>query len=269
MALWGALLALTACTAPDAHVPPFARVPYQAFSRQAVVAVTLREWRLFGAHIAESPIGTTHAEDKPERDPGLWQRVGEYWWLGLDAGSPESGWTGKHDGSGRVFPASRDGRFAWSAAFVSYVMRIAGAGDRFPYAPDHAAYINAARRGGRWVMAAERPDAYAPVPGDIVCRGRGWAAGLKFDDLPAEPFPSHCDIVVGPPANGMIAVVGGNVGDSVTLRYLPVQPDGRLEDGDPPWLAVLRLSGAHDAPPALLTQVTTPAAEVPRIGPVP
>ncbi|MGE0415430.1 MAG: DUF2272 domain-containing protein, partial [Acetobacteraceae bacterium] len=68
MALWGALLALTACTAPDAHVPPFARVPYQAFSRQAVVAVTLREWRLFGAHIEDSPIGTTPAEDKPERD---------------------------------------------------------------------------------------------------------------------------------------------------------------------------------------------------------
>lgn len=277
-ARWAAALSvlwLGACTAPDAHVPPFARVPYQTLSRQAVVAIALREWRLFGSHVGED--GGT---DRPERDPGLWQRVGEYWWLGLDACSPESGWTGKHDGSGRVFPETSDWRYAWSAAFISYVMRIAGAGDRFPYAPDHATYINAARinaarvstgrGGGRWAVVAERPETYAPVPGDLVCRGRSWATGLRFDDLPADPFPSHCDIVVGRPGGGTIAVVGGNVVNAVTLRHLPVTSDGRLVAEETPWLAVLRLSGASDPAPALLlSHVNAVTPGNPMLRPVP
>ena len=121
-------LLLAACTGkpmPDAHVPPFAKVPYQPFSRAAVVAIALREWRLFGQNIADPEADATRVI-KPEREPGLWQRVGEYWWLGLNAGSAESAWTGKHDGHGTVFSPDQDGDYAWSAAFISYVMRIAG-----------------------------------------------------------------------------------------------------------------------------------------------
>src|SRR4051812_1084730 len=164
---------------PDRHVPPFARIPYEAFSRQTVVAVALREWRLFGQPVNEEPPDqATLIAAKPERQPGLWQRVGEYWWLGLDADAPESGWTGKHDGEGQRFPAEQDGDYAWSAAFISYVMRIAGAARRFPYAADHAEYINAARRvalgaGESWLVTSERPEAYAPREGDLICFGRG------------------------------------------------------------------------------------------------
>src|SRR5579872_5481648 len=125
-----ALLAACAASRPqlDAHVPPFARVPYEPFSRQAVVAIALREWRAFGQPLDDDPPGShppSAPEDKPEREAGLWQRVGEYWWLGLNAGAPESGWTGKHDAHGMVFHANVDGDYAWSAAFVSYVMRMA------------------------------------------------------------------------------------------------------------------------------------------------
>jgi len=68
---------------------------------------------------------------------------------------------GKHDGHGKVFPPEDDGEFAWSAAFISYVMRIAGAGAAFPYAADHAVYINAAKRmtlgaDRGWLVTAER-----------------------------------------------------------------------------------------------------------------
>src|SRR5262249_48807486 len=120
------VLLLSACTtAPDAHVPPFARKPYEPISRDTIVAIALREWRLFGSPSDEvsSPSAST---EKPERQPGIWQRIGEYWWLGLDAGAAESKWTGKHDENGAVFPPERDGDYPWSAAFVSYVMRIAG-----------------------------------------------------------------------------------------------------------------------------------------------
>jgi len=250
------LFLLAACTEPkmpDAHVPPFAKVPYEPFSRDAVVAIALREWRLFGQTLAD-PAGEKTRTIKPEREPGLWQRVGEYWWLGLNAGSPESGWTGKHDGEGHVFPPNVDGDFAWSAAFISYVFRIAGAGARFPYSADHADYINAARRVSlgqthQWLVSAERVTDYAPVPGDLICVGRGAARKLRFDDLPTPAlFTSHCDIVVDTLVPGQISVIGGNVQDSVTMTTVPVTPDGKLAtpDGvvlDPhfPWMTVLRV----------------------------
>ena len=251
-----AALLLTACTGdrmPDRHIPPFARVPYEAFSRQSVAAIALREWRLFGQAVNDPAVPPDESV-KAERDPGLWQRVGEYWWLGLDADAPEVGWTGKHDGHGREFPADQDGDFAWSAAFVSYVMRIAGAGARFPYAADHAVYINAAKRmkdgaPEGWLVTAERLTDYAPRQGDLLCFGRGRASGLRYDDLPTPGlFPAHCDIVVDTSEPGRIAAIGGNVRDSVTMTYVTAAPDGKLTTPDGvvldqrfPWMAVLRL----------------------------
>ncbi len=256
-----ALALLSACAAPqpapDAHVPPFARVPYEPISRDAVVAVTLREWRLFGSPVDDSaPPGTYHPatpQDKPERQQGLWQRIGEYWWLALNAGAPEAAWTGKHDANGNVFPASEDGDYAWSAAFVSYVMRIAGAGARFPYSASHSDYIDIAKQQALgqtsgWLITAERPESYAPQPGDLICLGRGNARALRYDDLPAEHFPGHCDIVVDTSMPGQISVIGGNVDDAVTMKHVPVTPDGKLATPDGqvldtryPWMVVLQL----------------------------
>jgi hypothetical protein len=259
------LLLLSACLGgpvPDAHVPPFAKTPYQPFSRQAVVAIALREWRLFGQNVADPAADATRVI-KPEREEGLWQRVGEYWWLGLNAGSPESDWTGKHDGNGAIFPSDIDGDYAWSAAFISYVMRIAGAGRRFPYSADHADYINAARRVSlgetkAWLVSAERVQDYAPRPGDLVCFGRGAARGLRYEDLPTPKlFTSHCDIVVDTSVPGQISVIGGNVEDSVTMNTVPVTADGKLATPDGavldtrfPWMTVLRLLVDQPVPAA-------------------
>jgi hypothetical protein len=237
------------------HVPPFAGVPYQRFSRAAVVDIALREWRLFGSPVNDDD----HLNwDKPERNEGLWQRVGEYWFMGMNPGAPESRWTGKHDEYGREFPPDQDGKYAWSAAFISYVIRIAGAGSAFPYAADHAFYINAAKRmtlgtDRGWLVSAERPEVYAPGPGDLICHGRDQAAALRYDNLPtAELFPAHCDIVVEGPKTGVIpsviSVIGGNVQDTVTMRHVPVTPEGRLARADGtvldqqrPWMVVLRV----------------------------
>jgi hypothetical protein len=257
------LALLSACAAPrapplppDAHVPPFARTPYEPISRDAVAAIALREWRLFGSQVDDDPPGSyrpASPEDKPERQQGLWQRVGEYWWLGMNAGAPDAAWTGRHDANGIVFPASVDAQYAWSAAFVSYVMRIAGAGARFPYSASHSDYIDIAKlmalgQSTGWLISAERPEAYAPLPGDLICIGRGSARDLSFDDLPAGHFPGHCDIVVDTAVAGQIGVVGGNVDDAVTLKHVPVTPDGRLATADGQvldprykWMVVLRL----------------------------
>ena len=239
----------------DPHVPDFADKPYEPFSRAAVVAIAVREWRLFGSPVDDDPPGTRPPplpEDKPERAEGLWQRVGEYWWEGVDPGDREAAWTGKHDEFGLVFPAGDDARYAWSAAFVSYVMRIAGAGPRFPYSQDHADYINIAKQQAQgqtsgWLVTAERPSDYAPAPGDLICLGRGRSAALTYDDLPtAAPFPGHCDIVVAVQP-GLLSVIGGNVDDAVTMKHVPVTSDGKLAGPDGvvldtryPWMTVLR-----------------------------
>lgn len=244
--------------APDrqGHVPEFATKPYTPFSRADAVAIAVREWRLFGQPVDDDPPDTRPPpppDQKPERMAGLWQRVGEYWWTGQDITRPEMAYTGRHDEYGREFPAAEDATYAWSAAFLSYVMRIAGAGSRFPYAPSHFVYINIARqmslgqtRG--WAVEAERPDAYAPRPGDLICAGRGSAKRLRFEDLPTpNGFPAHCAIVVA--TGGGLTVIGGNVDDAVTLTHVPTTADGRLSvvGGPPvdtryPWFVVLRVS---------------------------
>ncbi|MBV9553501.1 MAG: DUF2272 domain-containing protein, partial [Alphaproteobacteria bacterium] len=137
--LLAAAAMLSACATPssttapplprDIHIPPFAKKPYEPFSREAAVQIAYREWRAFGQRVELSP-SQPESADSAERDEGLWQRVGEYWWLGLDYGERDGAWTGKHDANGSEFARGQDGEFAWSAAFIDYVMRLAGAGSR-------------------------------------------------------------------------------------------------------------------------------------------
>ncbi|HEX3574588.1 MAG TPA: DUF2272 domain-containing protein [Rhodopila sp.] len=239
------------------HVPDFARVPYEPLTREDAVAIAMQEWRAFGQPVDDDPPDTRPplpADLMPERMPGLWQRIGEYWWLGQNADQPEAEWTGKHDAVGTLFSADRDDYYAWSAAFISYVMRMAGAGNRFPYARSHYVYINAAMRQAQghetgWAITARRPNEYAPAPGDIICAGRDRARHMRFDKLPARPFPAHCDIVVATKPAGQLSVVGGNVDHAVTMKHVPVTADGRLAEPNGTvldtrynWFVVLRVA---------------------------
>lgn len=218
---------LSGCAA--SVVPDFAAKPYLPFNREDAVAIALREWRLFGSKAD----GQAEAALKPERAPGLWQRIGEYWWLGLGGAGREARWTGKHDEHGSVFPASDDESYAWSAAFISYVMRIAGAGDRFPYSPNHSTYVNAAAAGTSPILVAHPVPTYAPRLGDLLCFGREWSAELRFEDLPRTGlWPGHCAIVVGAPRPDQVDVVGGNQHDAVTMARVSIGADGRFTSTD-------------------------------------
>ena len=219
--------ALAGCATTPNVVPDFAARPYVPFNREDAVAIALREWRLFGS-LSDLPGSPEPAVAKPERAPGLWERVGEYWWLGLGGQGREARWTGKHDDSGRAFPAMDDERYAWSAAFISYVMRISGAGERFPYAANHASYVNAAASGRSPILAAHAPQSYAPKLGDLLCFGREWASHLRFSDLPTSGFwPGHCAMVVARQDN-TLSVVGGNDDDAVMMDHVAIASDGRL-----------------------------------------
>ncbi|HEY1258474.1 MAG TPA: DUF2272 domain-containing protein [Stellaceae bacterium] len=243
---------ISGATSLNAHIPPFARWPYQPFSREAAVQLALGEWRAF-----KQPIVYPNQElpEDEEREEGLWQRVGLYWWLGLDPSWREQGWTGIHDENGRVFPDTRDGFYAWSAAFISYVMRLAGAGPSFPYSATHSDYIDAAARHDPGVaLTPERVEAYAPQRGDLICLWRG-RRQVTFDQLPAGRFPGHCDIVVGMKP-GELEVIGGNVDNAVAMKPIPATADGRLAgpdgvvlDPDHHWFVVLRVEYQQNGSP--------------------
>lgn len=253
-------LFLAACAAAPSRVPPFAAKPYEPFVRATAVAIALREWRLFGSLIDDPALEGREAGsplEKPERLPGLWERVGEYWWLGQNPDEAATAWTGKHDRRGDVFPFTDDERYAWSAAFISYVMRIAGAGDRFPYSPSHAVYVNAAAAVRSPVLRAEPPESYPPKPGDLICRGRYRAADLTFRDLPTSyVWPGHCGIVVSVGA-GTLDIIGGNVEDAVRLTHIPITERGTLGNPGEPvldqryrWFVVLQVLYDAEAEPA-------------------
>lgn len=238
------------------HVPDYATLNFVPFNRQDVAAIALREWRLFGAPVADADPHSrpepTQASLKPERLPGLWQRIGEYWWIGQDPTELTSRWTGKTNQHGTVFPIIHDGNFAWSAAFISYVMRVSGANDRFTYSPNHATYINAAASGSNPNLLAKDPAEYAPQIGDLLCVGRGRSRNITYNMLPTSyGFPAHCGIVVAThqnnaPFGNELSIIGGNVDDSVALTHVPTDNTGHISDSQRssydsryPWLVIL------------------------------
>jgi subtilisin family serine protease len=138
-------------------------------------------------------------------------------------------------------------RLAWSAAFISWVMRRAGAGRHFQYASGHTVYCAAAKR-NRVRNERQNPfwlyrvTEYAPQPGDLVCTGRQ-DSGVTFDNVDDGQFrASHCDVVVEA-APGRLTVVGGNVGDTVGRKLIRVDAAGRVltDGGQRQYYAVLRL----------------------------
>ena len=229
----------------DPHLPPYVRDPPEPFSRVNALAVAQREWRAWGNLIDDNPPGSDLPKSlRPDQQPGMWQRVADYWWMSQDYGATESGWSSRYNENGTPYAGTAP---AWSAAFISYVMRVAGAGTRVPYTPLHAAYINAAAR-NEGVLQAARPESYAPQPGDLVCLGRAGAQNMRFDQLPTGRFFGHCDLVVSV-VPGQLSVIGGNVSAGVTMKHVPTTPQGTLADAAGlvvdsryPWFVVLRVA---------------------------
>ena len=106
---------------------------------------------------------------------------------------------------------------AWSAAFISYMAHLAGAGGTFRYSCRHSDYVHRAINAR---LAGEENAPFVgfrtnerPIElGDIVGMNRSDAPEIDYDwAAQQEVYKSHCDIVVsvGPDA---ITTIGGNVG---------------------------------------------------------
>lgn len=145
---------------------------------------------------------------------------------------------------------------AWSAAFVSAMARQVGIPNQaLPSSARHASYIDAVL--ARWrrdpdgaAFVPQAPEAYAPREGDLVCADRSafplehWTLRLAS---PGRPRAMHCDVVVRT-APGVVDLIGGNVRDTVALRRLPADAEGRVLAAPPGFPAFVVILAARDGP---------------------
>ncbi|WP_050886787.1 DUF2272 domain-containing protein [Bradyrhizobium sp. ORS 285] len=186
--------------------------PAGSFASRAA-ALALGEWQKFGRQTYDLSGHATHVGHKEGETP-YYQYIGDYWSFGVKNDTL----TGLDD-------------VPWSAAFISWVMRKAGAGDRFHYSPQHSIYIFRAKNDLR--LGTPNAGYYCyqlremkPKVGDLVCWAR--RAGIDYEHQNGGDYPGHCDLVVEVGANE-VQVVGGNVGNSVTKRPLALNAGGFLE----------------------------------------
>jgi len=121
-----------------------------------------------------------------------------------------------------------DQLYAWSAAFICWVLRKAGAGRDFSYNSYHSTYIAASYQnrmsGNCSPFKAYRLNEAAPELGDLVC--------TTYQNVPTDlervrpGTPGyHCDIVVKIEP-GKLTTLGGNVGDSVGQKTVTTDANG-------------------------------------------
>lgn len=184
-----------AVTPADWYEPAYVQPEEEAASlsglRQRIVDIANEEWARWGRGV------------RIETDSGMHGVLAEYWETVLNAVAAKQ--------------AIRDGS-PWSAAFISYVLRKAGAGNAFKYDTAHYAYVTAAKRarlkGDSSRFWAYDISAMRPELGDLVCRDRqagGNCGGTTYGNVDdGKTRPTHSDIVTEV-RSGSITVIGGNV----------------------------------------------------------
>lgn len=116
---------------------------------------------------------------------------------------------------------------AWSSAFISYLMRKAGAGNDFKYAQSHSQYIAEAvknrKENNSKKFKGYKPNETDVKVGDLVCYPR--QSGISYNS--GAGYMSHCDLIINIVGNKAVGI-GGNVSDSVTKNYY-ILKDGKID----------------------------------------
>jgi len=115
---------------------------------------------------------------------------------------------------------------AWSAAFISYMMKQAGAGAFFPYSASHSTYIvqsikNKKAKAGKF--QGFKPNETKVEVGDLI--GRARQTGVTYDTTGA--YKSHTDIVTEI-KDGKAKMIGGNVSNSVAATWVKLDEAGKI-----------------------------------------
>jgi len=110
---------------------------------------------------------------------------------------------------------------AWSAAFISYVMKKAGV-VTFPPSVAHTAYFRKIKN-GESVTCKTFPmaDVEKIQPGDILCSCRDSGCPIDYNTFPDGTKESHCNIVIGK-NQGTLEMIGGNVNQNVDKVVKPL-----------------------------------------------
>ncbi len=186
------------------------------------VSLAKKEWKGWGEPTIQKD-GTQTTKGGFEANRGFADRVGKYWREGTGL---------KYDGG--------DTDVAWSSAFISYLMKNSGAGNKFVYNASHSKYITdsiANRKNSRFSapFVGYRVNELSPKVGDLVCYSR--QSGVNYDTRGS--YKSHCDLVVSVKKNE-IEVIGGNVNNAVTKKILKTDSKGRIADTKYDWFTVIK-----------------------------
>jgi len=133
---------------------------------------------------------------------------------------------------------------AWSAAFISYILKNAGAGSDFNYSTSHSVFWQSAKKNRADnninPFKAYRILEAKPEPGDIIIKGR--SAGITFD-TPGY-FKSHSDIVISVSPT-QATVIGGNLSNSVRSYTVALKngyiDNSKVTDGNP-WIGIIKVN---------------------------
>jgi hypothetical protein len=190
--------------------------------KNRAVSIAKSEWEGWGEPTIDIN-GNQIIDGGFESDKGFSERVGKYW----------------KEGTGQNLVGS-DREVPWSATFISWVMKKAGARNKFVYNASHSKYITdsiANRKNGnsKEPFVGYRINEIAPKVGDLVCYAR--QDGVNYDTIGS--YKSHCDIVVSAKEN-QIEVIGGNVNQAVTKKILKTDSKGLLVDTNSNWFTVIK-----------------------------
>lgn len=201
--------------------------------KQAMIKRALREWEHFNRQVV-----VLKGVEESIPHVGAWEdddthasRVNLYW---RAVGKP------RLDGM--------DCRQAWSAAFLSWVMRNAGVpSTQFRPADAHWIYLSAmvqdAVYPGRYFVPRRVRD-YSPNPGDLICAWRGRTPIRSRDGYVSAGMlrgaVTHCDLVVKKDGR-TLEVIGGNVRNSVSKSILELDSAGHLQSVPRrPWFLIMQ-----------------------------
>ena len=158
---------------------------------------------------------------KKEYDAGMDRTIKRYW----------------EEGVGISFPGVST---AWSAAFISWVVKEAGGGANFKYSGAHTTYTYNAKQNriqnNSNPFKAYRITEKKPEPGDIIVQNRRSSKTpncppslplFTYEDFKPDTACTHGDIVVNVNATS-IDVIGGNVRDTVKKESYQLNSSGFL-----------------------------------------
>lgn len=210
-----------------------------------LVLLAEREWRAWGRTTVDVRDGHYRVERTGARETDVAPfdaraRLRRYWIDGL------------RDEGRAATPEERERRFredAWSAVFVSWLMREAGLSRAaFAFDDRHANYLRGLAASPQFDRRLARTTPLAR--GDLLCGPRNASHDpavlslqvmREVDDLETLRA-SHCDLVVAVDRRRREArLIGGNVEDSVALTRIGLTSDGRaVQTLARPWFLVVR-----------------------------